>query len=222
MSLSFLHTQQHHALLSIHSDRKQYADSLWQEMKQNSPANVFFNQTVLDIDTVRSIVAWNHRPYDGKRVALISFHTITVPAQNALLKILEEPQKNTYFILLTSNKGTLLPTLLSRVSEIQEKTTVTSIDVLKDVRQFITANPLVRMKLACITALLQAVDEENRKEREAPRLFLFTLLEEIKRKNISPRYAEEVLAMALYITEPSSSIKAIFEYVSLLLPELQD
>lgn len=39
-------------------------------------------------------------------------------AQNALLKMLEEPPKNTMFLLTVSSKSELLPTIKSRVSEI--------------------------------------------------------------------------------------------------------
>jgi DNA polymerase-3 subunit delta' len=41
-------------------------------------------------------------------------HTMNIPSQNAILKILEEPPLGTLFILITSNKGNLLPTILSR------------------------------------------------------------------------------------------------------------
>ncbi|MDD5212225.1 MAG: DNA polymerase III subunit delta', partial [Sulfuricurvum sp.] len=46
--------------------------------------------------------------------------SFTVPAQNALLKILEEPPLNIAFILLTLNKSTFLPTVRSRLSLTQE------------------------------------------------------------------------------------------------------
>ena len=36
-------------------------------------------------------------------------------SKNALLKILEEPPKNLTFILLTTNRNALLPTILSRL-----------------------------------------------------------------------------------------------------------
>ena len=43
----------------------------------------------------------------------------TVEAQNALLKILEEPQENLYFILTASSLKNLLPTIVSRCSVIE-------------------------------------------------------------------------------------------------------
>jgi len=41
-------------------------------------------------------------------------HTMTTEAQNALLKILEEPPKGVYFFLLCENSSLLLPTVRSR------------------------------------------------------------------------------------------------------------
>lgn len=49
------------------------------------------------------------------RVFIISgAHTMTVEAQNALLKILEEPPGKVYFFLLCENASALLPTVRSR------------------------------------------------------------------------------------------------------------
>ena len=50
----------------------------------------------------------------GKRVFIINdAHSMTVPAQNCLLKTLEEPSGNAVFVLLSSTGG-LLPTVRSR------------------------------------------------------------------------------------------------------------
>ncbi len=40
----------------------------------------------------------------------------TIPAQNAFLKLLEEPPDNVYFILTVESSASLLPTILSRVA----------------------------------------------------------------------------------------------------------
>ena len=44
---------------------------------------------------------------------------LTVPAQNAALKILEEPPRNVYFFLLCENAGQMLPTVRSRVPTVR-------------------------------------------------------------------------------------------------------
>ena len=57
-----------------------------------------------------------YRSFGGKRkIAIIDPAALmNVPAQNALLKTLEEPPQNSLIILITPNAGALLPTLRSR------------------------------------------------------------------------------------------------------------
>lgn len=66
------------------------------------------------------------KPIKGKAKAAIikNSHNLTIEAQNALLKTLEEPPANTYIFLTAETANTLLPTILSRASIIfinQEK-----------------------------------------------------------------------------------------------------
>lgn len=71
--------------------------------------------------------------------------TFRVEAQNALLKILEEPPKNIVFILLVSSKNSLLPTIYSRLPYKNLKKVVEKDDIelnikkldLKDIYTFI-------------------------------------------------------------------------------------
>lgn len=50
----------------------------------------------------------------GKIFLLVNGQDMSVQAQNALLKIIEEPPKGVYFILTCENKNQLLPTIQSR------------------------------------------------------------------------------------------------------------
>ncbi|MCR5763431.1 MAG: DNA polymerase III [Treponema sp.] len=53
---------------------------------------------------------------NGKKVIIIeNADCMADSARNALLKILEEPPEETVFILTTTNRGAMLPTILSRV-----------------------------------------------------------------------------------------------------------
>lgn len=74
--------------------------------------------------------------------------TFRTEAQNSLLKILEEPPKNVVFIIITTSKATLLPTILSRMPHKYLKTSTTQIKSdldllnldLKDVYSFLKNN----------------------------------------------------------------------------------
>ena len=52
------------------------------------------------------------------RIFVIEARTLTHEAQNALLKMFEEPSANTHFFLITPSIETLLPTVLSRMVHI--------------------------------------------------------------------------------------------------------
>lgn len=71
----------------------------------------------IKVDTARTIRAdCAVLPGDGdRRVFLIRHaHNMNASAQNALLKLLEEPPTYAFFILMTENAGAILPTILSR------------------------------------------------------------------------------------------------------------
>jgi DNA polymerase-3 subunit delta' len=71
----------------------------------------------IKIDVVREVLArTGFRPFEGRRrvVLIRDAEALEVPAQNALLKSLEEPPPATVFILTTAVPTLLLPTVLSR------------------------------------------------------------------------------------------------------------
>lgn len=76
------------------------------------------NNKVIGIDQVRCLInALNERPHlgDNKVVVIKDTQLLSSAAANALLKTLEEPQGNSYLILLSRTHHQLLPTLYSRV-----------------------------------------------------------------------------------------------------------
>ncbi len=217
--MNFLLQSHHHATLITHRDRKEATKNLWQELVKDSSAHRLFDTSVLDIATARTITSWAKSSYNEDRVGLISFHTAGIPAQNALLKILEEPQEGVRFILLTSNKEDLLGTVLSRVQHSPYEYQSVESSTLSDARIFLNTAYSERMKLSCITMLLSQVDEEDRKDREAVRAFILSLADSVSKDIMSARHIPEILEIASYAGDPSSSGKALIEYLSLRLPQ---
>lgn len=76
----------------------------------------------INIDQIRSIkqsLKLKTLDYSSTRcVVIVDADCMTIEAQNALLKLLEEPPLNTHFILTSSSKRKLLSTVLSRVNEL--------------------------------------------------------------------------------------------------------
>lgn len=206
----------HHALLITASNRIEAAERIYNELKQQSPAHTFFNQTVLDIETARKIISWANTPYNEEKFAVISFHTAGLEAQNTLLKILEEPRNGIRFILVTSNKENLIATVLSRVVCVEENDNKES---LYEATKFLETSHALRMKLPYVVDILSRTDEEDRKDRESVREFILALASVLNENSVSLNYVEETLQSASYAADPSASGKALLEYLSLLLPQ---
>lgn len=83
-------------------------------------------EKAMGIEDVRNIQkAILLKPFRGKTKAVIidTYENITLEAQNALLKILEEPPSNTIIVITAAKRETFLPTIISRckVIVLQEK-----------------------------------------------------------------------------------------------------
>ena len=69
----------------------------------------------ITVDTVREIIDFcKVKQTKDFFIVIESAETLNEQAQNALLKLLEEPAKNYHFVLQVRNITTLLPTILSR------------------------------------------------------------------------------------------------------------
>ena len=69
----------------------------------------------LKIDDVREIEKIAYIKEKNKKTIIIAAEKFNIYAQNALLKLIEEPPSGVEFILVTNSKYTLLDTILSRV-----------------------------------------------------------------------------------------------------------
>ena len=68
------------------------------------------------IDDVRGAIRDAYRLKNTTVFIMTNVDTMSVPAQNALLKVTEEPPYNAYFVLTANNVDNLLPTIRSRAS----------------------------------------------------------------------------------------------------------
>jgi len=78
---------------------------------------IFPEKTIISIDTIRSARSWlSMTPISSDKKVLIidRAHAMNTEAQNAFLKILEEPAENTYIFLIINHKDQVLPTVYSR------------------------------------------------------------------------------------------------------------
>ena len=72
------------------------------------------------IEDAKEVISEAYKSESQTKTLILGAKSFTIPAQNALLKILEEPPPNIVFLLLAPNKSTFLPTVRSRLSLSQE------------------------------------------------------------------------------------------------------
>lgn len=75
------------------------------------------SRDTIPIHMIRKISSWCHTSstHGPKFVIIENADRMQDAPRNALLKILEEPPRNVYFILLTKRRSAMIPTVLSRV-----------------------------------------------------------------------------------------------------------
>ncbi|MGD6858595.1 MAG: DNA polymerase III subunit delta' C-terminal domain-containing protein [Enterobacteriaceae bacterium] len=69
---------------------------------------------IYEIKKIINII--NYSSYRGKKIIILikNIEFFTIKSMNAILKILEEPPKNIYFLIKCYNKELIIPTILSR------------------------------------------------------------------------------------------------------------
>jgi DNA polymerase-3 subunit gamma/tau len=77
----------------------------------------FLKSDNIPIDQVRKIIYWAHFSQAGKKKIIIleNIDRMHEASRNALLKLLEEPPANVHLFLLTTQKGAVIKTILSRL-----------------------------------------------------------------------------------------------------------
>lgn len=158
-----------------------------------------------------------------KAVILEDSHLLTTEAQNALLKVLEEPPEHTIIVLATDTKDVLLPTILSRckIIVLEEEQLALSEEETIDYQTFLARLPQMtigeRLKkaeglakdkdkaLAWIAKLTLVARTKLLKEYDHPEgqttLHLLQELQKLhtllKTTNVNPRFAIEKTLLSL-------------------------
>ena len=127
-------------------------------LEQNHPDVEYYggdgSRRSFHIDTIRQLRqnAWLLPGEAPCRVCVLcGAENMTDQAQNALLKILEEPPEHTVFILTAENRSMLLPTLLSRVQTTRLEP-LTPAEILPVLRERCPDQPGEKLEWAAETA----------------------------------------------------------------------
>jgi DNA polymerase III delta prime subunit len=196
---------------------------------KKDPDIIIFKKELFSVEDARTLIYDAHissQKRNGK-VIIVSFTRIFHEAQNALLKILEEPPVGVTFILSIPSEGILLPTVRSRIisvpfvrEEYIEK---------ENIVNFIKASKEAREKI--ITKLLEKTksdtDEEKQKARaqcielvEGLMHFVYTVSKKTpKEKDTKNRtFLADCQRFLPILHERSAPLKLIFEHILITFP----
>ncbi len=157
------------------------------------------------IEHAKEVLSKANLKHSELNAFLIAAPSYGIEAQNALLKILEEPPNNVCFIMFAKSPNHVLATIKSRL-------------IKEDKRQKIPLKPLdlSRLDLKDIYAFLKNLDKENFDSRENQREKIESLLESVNRHKI-PLNEQELQAFDLAIKANSSYYKLSYNLLPLLL-----
>ncbi|SMC09405.1 DNA polymerase III subunit delta' [Nitratiruptor tergarcus] len=83
------------------------------------------------VEDAKEVIAKAYVASKEPKVMLLAAERYNIYAQNALLKILEEPPHNTVFVIIVRSKTLLLPTILSRLPVVQMQKSEENIEIFR-------------------------------------------------------------------------------------------
>ncbi|MGB8815803.1 MAG: hypothetical protein WCC74_00995 [Minisyncoccia bacterium] len=238
LKINFKKDKLHHAYCINASGKdimEDFLDFLEKEIgfkTKGNPDFWFAEFNTLNVEESRKIKETHfQKPTVGNlRVSVICTNFITEQAQNAMLKMFEEPSGGTCFFLISPSVRNLLPTLRSRMilidieknEKIQNKADKNSLGV----KEFLSDSIAERLKK--IKKLLDNIsDEKDISDREGKIQainFLNHLETEVyKQINIGKAtkhelfILEEIEKSRSYASDPSSSLKILLEHLALVI-----
>ena len=192
---------------------------------QNNPDFWYGEYDVMDVDDGREIKAIHQsKPTAGdKKIFIVSANFITEKAQNAMLKIFEEPRGDTHFFLVIPGVNGIISTLRSRMMIIDNLGKGSS---LIDAKDFLKSS--IGKRMEAVKTLCESISDEEESKIEVTR-FVNALETELK-KHINflktsedeIKFFEEIEKVRVYASEQSPSLKMLLEHISILLPVLKD
>lgn len=205
------------SLAVIYPDMCEFCkQELGMEIKTN-PDFVYIDTDKFLIKDAHNLIQMqqNKTSSDGLQVFIISFNFITREAQNALLKVLEEPSARTHFFIITPSSHIFLDTVLSRVLLISDyKNNIPP----NNAKEFLKSNYANRLKM--ITKLIKNVKDEKASKMEAINLVRelkrLIYVESKKNKDYNKlRILNEIQETEDYLNDNSASIKILLENIAL-------
>ena len=153
------------------------------------------------------------RPVAGPyRVFVVATPSMTMEAQNTLLKTLEEPPAGAMFFFIIPAPDTLLATLRSRAQMLALGTQMRGSSIV-DVHLFLAATPQRRLDM--LKVLLEK-DEDEKRDLGNIIAFLSSLEKSVEK---DPDGLRAVYRAQKYIGDRGALVKPLLEQIALLVPK---
>ncbi len=181
--------------------------------RKEGPDVIHFVGARMGIDDVRKLIEAAHQTplVESERHFILAFPEFTLEAQNALLKIVEEPPKTARIYIVTERKGALLPTLASRLLRAEREREEGVGEIENDLfKEFTKAS--LKDKLTLIG------DHATKKDDEWMHVIM-NGLEITAEKSMNTPLMRAVTDLRPYFGTPGASKKMILEHLTLLLPK---
>lgn len=179
----------------------------------NNPDFFAFRMETFGIDEARELRLLSARKavttakagQAGRKIFLISSARLTLEAQNALLKIFEDPFPDTYFFLVVREEALIIPTLRSRLEAVRmpEGQTLRS----GNAEEFLSLSLKDRLLFAKKFAL---------EDMDLP-VFLDNLLLSLKKRKETRTLLESVYNLRRFASDPAVLPRLVIEHLSLVL-----
>lgn len=197
---------QHHAQLLIGS--KEWALSvLPEEIRRPSQDIRHIEVERLSIKDVRDLIQEAYIKAVGEkgRVFFIVTDSILHEAQNALLKLFEDPNPNIQFYLVMQSDEMLIPTVRSRLHEFGRE------------QKEISPHAFDAFLKASYSERLSLIDAKLKQEDSVWVTEILTSLEAYAEKKRDPHLLEETLMVERFVAMKGGSKKMLLEHIALTL-----
>src|SRR6266481_6957968 len=200
---------------------------------ENNPDLIVLRYALFSVDDARTLADLAHRAaLNGtQKVIIISVLRLFHEAQNALLKLFEEPSAGTTLLLVIPSEGILLPTLRSRLLPLPASSGIGRQPQTVETHSFLKASAPEREKW--VAKLLERAKSDRDEEKQTARNEAVRLAEALieagykKRAGAKNPTEQENLTAFLsdldvflpILHERSAPLKLIFEHIILTIPE---
>ena len=159
------------------------------------------------------------------KVLIIAASRAYHEAQNALLKLFEEPPQGAYLFFVLPTLGGLLPTLRSRVQGLSLSSSGrTRIRISEVAEEFLKANKEKRSSI--IKKLTSGKDEEERRENREEAIAILNGVEQAayaavkkRRGGSAAALLSDIATLRSYLYDRSAPVRMILEHLSLVIPK---